>query len=81
VAGPAGGSAAFNHNRPDWQPARKQMTGKAMPFAVIGGRPATRSGSSIDKNATITGQSTEKADQNASSLQLFYTLFTRKSEG
>jgi len=38
-------------------------------------------GSSIDKNVTITGQSTEKANQNASSPRLFYTLFTRKSEG
>jgi hypothetical protein len=35
----------------------------------------------IDKNVTINGQSTQKADQNTSRLRLLYPLFTRKSEG
>ena len=36
---------------------------------------------SIDKNVTIVGQSTQKADQNSSCLHPVYPLFTRKSEG
>jgi hypothetical protein len=35
----------------------------------------------IDKNVTITGQSTQKADQNSSIRHLIYPLFTSKSEG
>jgi hypothetical protein len=49
-------------------------------IAPLGCRPGDRD-SSIDKSFTFSGQSTQKANQNASCLRLIYLLFTRKSEG